>query len=88
MDSAVELIFLVSAVGEAIGEMLHTAGRMPMIRAADCHHDATNRAREPGIVQHGANFLLHGLGIVHSARMPNVEVNGNLVIGRNFRDQR
>ena len=59
----------------------------PLTRAGDGDYDAPDGTREANLVEHGTNFLLRSLRVAQPARVENVKIDGDVMIGRHLRDQ-
>src|ERR1035437_10386069 len=86
VNSAIEhLLFIRILAGGAKGEM-QAASTLALTGAGGGHYDAPDGAREASLVEHRAHFLLRSIRIAQLAGMENVEIDGDVVVCRDFRD--
>src|SRR5208282_1330978 len=86
VDSAVELVLFIAIFAGAIAEMLPGGHTVPVAGNSDRDQDAADRAREAGLVKHGAYFLLHELRVAQPTGMENVKVDDDVMVGGHFCD--
>ena len=88
MQPAIEFLLFVRISVVAISEMLHAAHAFTTAGTGHGHHDAPNWTRKPGLVEQRVDFLLRSLGISEPAGMPNLKIDDDFMVCRDFRDQR
>ena len=67
--------------------MLQPVRAMSLARARSGHDDAPDGTRKRNLIQHGVKARLSGIGIAQFGGMANVEIDDDVVTGRNGRDK-
>src|SRR5271169_413405 len=73
-------------VGKTVSEVLHATHALTANRTRDFYDDSLDGMRERGFIQYLPDLLLRGLCVAQSVRAPRVEIDHDVLVGRNFPD--
>ena len=88
MEPTVHIVFLVSLVPLPKSEMTHGTHAIAAAWTRNYQGDIPDCPREIRLVEHGGDFHLGYVRIARGNRVPNIEVNDDVVIHRYLLDQR